>query len=380
MKKAIASLLLLGLLLGASLVFLFGRNLFLPRKRIIEVKIGNLLPLNPDLLDVAKTIKNSVDLAAEDLHKKYGDRLLIQFFNVNGCYASESIPAVQSFIRDGVSIIGSSFCLFGHIPILPLIEAHKIITFNTAANPDVTLNKRFAFSTNVEVRDQAAKMAEFAYRRLGRRSAVTMHLDTPFGHDYSKYFGRRFQELGGRFLLNFPNAPNGKNFRTMIDKIKALNPDIIVTAHFGVPLGLFIKEVRKAKITVPILGNYEAEDQTIINRAGNAAEGVMMATSQPEKNTKAMEIYSRRYIRRFGIEPDDIATNTYDDIVLGVETFIRCSGDRDCMARELHKVEKYPGASGEITIQASGATRKPTEFKIVRNHTFIYFDSQSVRQ
>lgn len=367
-KKVVLSLLVA--ILG---VFLLVRYQLNRSDRPIVVRIGNLMPFNSDLMNVATKMKNGMELAKEDLLTKHPG-LKIEMDYQNGCFEREAAPAVQKFVQAGVSIIGGSFCLFGHIPILPLTEANRIITFNTAANPDVVLNKKFAFSTNVEIKDEAEKMADFAYKKVGGRRAITMHLDTPFGHDYNKYFGRQFQKLGGQLLFNIPNAPDGKDFKQAISKIKAANPNVIVTAHFGVPLGTFYKEVRAAGIKAPIVGNYETEDEDVVNAAEGAAEGVIFSSSELITKTNTMEQFEQRYVRKYGVAPDVIVTNSYDDIVLGVEAFLKCNGDRECMATEMHKIKDYQGVSGVITINASGATYKPTIFKTIKDRTFIPYE------
>lgn len=362
-----------------SFIFLISITLwlysFLVSKTLVSVKIGNLLPLNLNLMSVANKMKNGIELAREDLLEKYKGNLAIEIHNVNGCYEQDTIPAVQKFIHDGVSIIGTSFCLFGHIPILPLTEANKIITFNTAANPDVVLNKRFAFSTNTEVKQQAMEMATFAYSKLSSRKSVFMHLDTPFGRDYHKYFARKFESLGGQLLFNIPVMPNGTVDAETIIKIKDAKPDVIVTAHFGVPLGLFIKQVRTIGITAPILANYEGEDSDVLDAAGIAAEGMIFHSPDSDVKSSTTEKFEKRYIRRFGVRPDVITTNSYDAIVLGVESYLECHGDRECMRDYIYKIKEYDGVSGAITIKSNGATDKPSTFKIIKNRTPIPFQS-----
>ena len=347
-------------------------------KTITTIKIGNLLPLNPNLMAVAIKMKNGTELAREDLLEKYKDLLSIEMHHANGCFENETIPSVQKFIHDDVSIIGASFCLFGHIPILPLTETNKIITFNTASNPDVVLNKRYAFSINVEIKDQAREMADFAFKKMAGRRAIIMHLDTPFGHDYKKYFAREFEKLGGQLLFNIPNAPDGRDYHESISKIIAANPDVIITAHFGVPLGLFLKEIRAAGITSPIVGNYETEDSDVLDAAGSASEGVIFASSESAEKSDIMEKFEKRYVRKFGVAPDVVVTSSYDSIVIGVEAYLKCNGDRDCMSDEIHQTKEFQGAGGVITIKSSGATDKPTTFKFIKNRTFLYYKDRDL--
>lgn len=340
----------------------------------LTIKIGGLMPsATGDLIANREQMMNGMELAKEYLTQKYKGRVIIEIDYQDGCFTRETVPAVQKFIHDGVSIIGASFCLFGHLPILPMTEANKIITFNTAANPDKALNLNYAFSTNVEVKDEGKKLSEFAYTKLGARRAVLMFLDTPFGHDYSKSFTRDFTDRGGLVIENFPNAPDGKKFDDMIAKIKSLNPDVIITAHFGMPLAIFIRDIRSAGINTQILGNYETEDPTVLTHAGAAAEGVIFSSSELDEKTSAMINFENHYIRKFGTRPGVLATNSYDDIVLGVEAYVRCNGDRDCMAADIHGISGYQGASGIITIKPSGATDKPTIFKMIKNRTFIRY-------
>ncbi|KTD31679.1 Leucine-specific-binding protein precursor [Legionella moravica] len=347
----------------------------------IVIKIGALLPAeNGDLAENRKMMIRGMELAKEDIDAKYKGQVVLDFDYQNGCFAKESIPAVQKFSHDQVPIIAASFCLFGHLPILPVTEGNKIITFNTAANPDQALNLQYAFSTNVEVKNEAQRLSQFAFKELGARRAVTMFLDTPFGHDYDKYFTFDFNHCGGDVVGSFPNAPDGKQFKSMISQIKLLKPDIIITAHFGLPLAMFIKEVRQANINVPILGNYETEDPTVINYAGDAAEGVMFSSSELNEKTPIMNDFERRYIRKFGAEPNVLVTNVYDDVVLSVDSYLACKNDRDCMANYLHQISNYQGVSGTITINPSGATNKPTIFKIIKNHTFIPYQKYQVNK
>lgn len=349
-------------------------NVHLKKKQPTIIKIGALLPSTTgDLVVNREKMIRGMELAKEDLTAKYKGQVIIELDLEDGCFAKETIPAVQKFINNKVAIIGASFCLFGHIPILPMTEGNKIITFNTAANPDETLNLHYAFSTNVEVKDEAKKLSEFAYNKLGARRAVIMFLDTSFGHDYDKYFTQDFTSRGGQVVGDFPNAPDGKKFDEIIAKIKSLKPDVIITAHFGVPLGIFIREIRNAGITVPIVGNYETEDRTVLEYAGPAAEGVIFSSSELAEKTPTMKAFENRYIRRFGLEPSVLVTNSYDDIILSVNAYLKCKGDRDCMAYELHLVKDYQGVSGIITIKPSGATDKPTIFKTIRNRTFVRY-------
>lgn len=348
-----------------------------PTTQVMVIKVGALLPSKSgDLVENRQQMINGMELAKDFLTNKYGHNIKIEFFFEDGCFLKESVPAIKKFIQNDVPIIGASFCLFGHLPILQVTEAYKIITFNTAANPDMALNLHYGFSTNIAVKDEARALSEFAYNELRARRAVIIHLDTVFGFDYLKYFTRDFSERGGEVLENFPNPPDGKNFKEIIEKIKKLNPDLVVIAHFGIPLATFIREVRAAGIQVSILGNYETEDKSVLDYAGLASEGVIFSSTQATTKTPAIQDFDRRYIKKFGSEPTTLSMTTYDTVIVSVESYISCHGDRDCIARELHNVNDFQGAGGTITINRDGTTKKPIYFKVIKNRAFMPYVSE----
>ncbi len=333
-----------------------------------ELKIGVLAPLTGDVSVMGERMRNAMELAkAEVVEEDPGMDITIIY--EDACFAKQTVNATQKLINvDKVPIIGGSFCLFGHVPILPITEENKIITFNTAANPDAVLNKRYAFSTNFSIKDDAKTWVEYATKELGAKSAATMHLNTPFGQDYDKYLSEFFVEAGGTMVAHEAAAPDARDFRAGITKIKEKNPDVVFAIHFGTPMGLFLKQAQEVGLDLPIIADYETEDPTIVNVAGPAAEGVIFSSTEVDK--KFQQIYQERY----GQLPDVIAANAYDAIKLQVMAFTECNGDPDCMAGELRKVKNYRGASGTLTIQPDGSTQKPKIFKTIRNGQFVTID------
>ena len=329
------------------------------------IRIGVLAPLSGDLTVIGNRMRNAMELAKNDILREDGS-LPIEIIYEDACFAQETLGAVRKLIEvDNVSIIGGSFCLFGHVPILPITEENKIITFNTAANPDEVLNKQYAFSTNFSIKEDAIKMAQYAFHELGARKAAIMHLQTPFGNNYDKYITEEFERLGGTITTHEPKTPDARDFRSEITKIKATQPDATFLIHFGPPLGTFIKQAKEAGLERVLIGDYESEDPSVLAAAQGAAEGLLF------QSTAVSDDFKQRYQQAYGEEPDVIAANAYDAIHLQVAAYKQCGGDPDCTAENLRAVKDYPGASGRLTIEPDGSTSKPVIFKQVQNGQFV---------
>jgi len=214
-------------------------------------------------------------------------------------------------------------------------------------------------------------LAEYAFNTLNAKTAAIIHLQSPFGEDYNKYISENFKTLGGKIVSQVGKAPNAQEFRTELTKIKQLNPDVIFVIHFGTPLGNIIKQAREIGITAPLIGDYESEDPTIIEYAGQAAEGFIFSSSDPLTETPKVVEFKQKYKQHHNLEADVVSSNAYDSLRLQISTYLKCKGLSDCMADELHHVKNYSGASGQITIDRDGSASKPTAFKIIKGGQFV---------
>lgn len=341
------------------------------------IKIGVLAPLTGNRSLLGERIRNGMELAKEDILRE-GAVKSIEIIYEDACLPKDAVSAAQKLVTlNKVSIIGGSLCLIGLVPVIPIAEQNKIITFNTAANPDSVLNKPYVFSTNVSIKSDAEKLADYAYNKLRARSAAIVYLNTPFGQDYNKFITASFESLGGKILTSETKVLDAIDFRTELTKIKASNPDVVFVIYLVNSLGNLLKQARELGIRSKILGHYEAEDPTVLKFAGEAAEGFTISSSEPTTKTEQITSFEQRYQKRFGSLPDVLASNAYDALNLQVIAYKKCSGQPDCMREELHKVNNYSGVSGVITILPDGSTAKPTVFKVVKNGKFVKIDAGS---
>lgn len=335
------------------------------------IKIGALMPLTGQISSLGENMQNGMELARETMIED-GVVKDLEIIYEDACDGKTTTNAVQKLIfADKVNIIGSGFCLFGLDTIVPTVEKENVILFNTAANPETTLNKDFVFSTNINIRDDAHKIAEYAANNLQAKKVALIYLDTSFGHSYYDNFKSKFTELGGTVLTSHAKTPDTQDFRSEITKIKSENPDAIVVIHFGISLGNALKQIREQGITVPIIGDYESEDQTVLEFAGKASEGLIISSSQSTVITPEIQRFEEKYFQKYGKKPDVLAANTYDALMLQVQTYQTCSGETICITKELRNIKNYSGVSGMITVNPDHSVSKSTVFKVVKNGKFV---------
>ena len=337
-----------------------------------KVVFGAIAPLTGQVSVLGERMRNGMEMAKEDVMKKG----IIKDFDMiyqDALDGKSSTNAVQKLVYgDKVKVISSAFFIPGIEAVAPITEKEEIIFFNTAANPESLLNKKFLFSTNVTIREDAYRMAEYAYNTLGARTASVIHLQTSFGESYKMNFTNKFEELGGKITSAHAKSPDANDYRTEVARVKAENPDILLVIHFGSSLGNAIKQAREVGVTSVIMGDYESEDPTVLNLAGKAAEGMIISSSQPEVLSADVLDFQERYKARFGETPDVLATNAYDAVMIQAKAYVVCNGDSACMAKEIASTKNFPGVSGQITINPKDhSVSKPTIFKVVKNGKFV---------
>lgn len=363
---------------GIVLVIIIGLIVWVgvSQKPVVEkaqgVKIGVVAPSTGNFAVFGERIKNGFELAKEDISKKSSTTIELVF--EDACQPKDAVSAVQKMIQsDKIDILGGSFCVVGFVPVIPILEEQKIITFNTAPNPDDAVNKKYVVSTNSGIREKATRLGEFAHDKLNAKTAAVIYYNTPLGKDYEKYFKSSFEAKGGKVVSSEVTLVDATDFRTQLAKIKNDNVDVVFIVQLASPLGNLLKQAKELGIKAKLLGNPSNEDPTVIATAGATAEGFLISSDEPFPKTPNILDFEKRYEEKFGIKPDVYAANSYDALNLQVMVFEKCGKDSDCMIQELHSVKNYPGVSGTITIEKDGSASKPNVFKVVKDGKFVEY-------
>jgi branched-chain amino acid transport system substrate-binding protein len=336
-----------------------------------EIRIGATLPLTGDLASYGNLIKDGIELALSDLRAE-GLNVKV-FYEDVPAPGPAALTAVQTLINtDHVQGIAGNFWN----PAIPIMAApilqNRILTFHTAAADDLILNAGdYIVSTNTKIKDEAYKLAEYAYNTLHARTACVLYISTTFGDHYQMHFIERFTKLGGKILSLDKTNLGDSDLRTPLTKVRSLNPDVFFAAYFGNNLGLVLKQAREIGVKQQILSVYESEDPSVLSVAGPAAEGLRFFVGEAESETPSVKDFRVRFEARFHYAPRVLASNAYDATKILVHALDQCRGSTECAKDEVYLVKDYDGASGKLTIDSEGGAEKPFVLKTVRDGKFV---------
>jgi branched-chain amino acid transport system substrate-binding protein len=176
---------------------------------------------------------------------------------------------------------------------------------------------------------QGAAMANYCYTELGYRSAyLLVSPDVAYSANLPLYFADVFQKLGGKIVGKAAYKLEAGDFSAQVTKIQNASPkpDMIYTPMFMPDTPVFLKQLKAAGVTIPVVTS-DGNDTPDILTAGPAALNGMILTTfgYPAPGTPLASFYAK-YKEKTGKDPDTVIVANGYDIVYILKAALEKSG------------------------------------------------------
>lgn len=332
-----------------------------------DIKIGMVYELTGNTASYGTSAANGAKLAFKEINAKgglLGKQIQLAIADNKG-EPSESTNAMSKVITQDKVIAVTGFTVSScGIAGSAVAEANKI-PFVAAAtvNPRVTVNdqtgkvKDYTFRACFIDTFQGTVGANFALNSLKVKKAAIM---TDNSSDYSKgltqIFKDTFLAAGGQILAEEAYLQKDQDFKSILTKIKAQNPDLLYIPGYYEDVGKIVKQARELGITFPILGADAWDSPKLVEIGG----------PQPLNNTYFTNFYSvedknptsnafvEAYRQEYGQIPDSMAAMGYDAAYLLVDGITRAnSTDPNKIREALAATQAFKSVSGEMKLNAT---------------------------
>jgi branched-chain amino acid transport system substrate-binding protein len=165
------------------------------------------------------------------------------------------------------------------------------------------------------------------------------------------------------------------DYKAQLTKIKSLAPDAIFCSALYEEGAVILSQARKMGIRVPIVGGNGFNSPKVIEIAGDAAEGLIVATPWfPEKDDPKVKAFVAKYAKAFGKKPDQFAAQAYDGLYVMADAFQRAGkADRTAVRDALAGIRNFDGVLGRFSFTEDGDVRMDPSVLIVRGGKFQLF-------
>jgi len=344
-----------------------------------SVTIGVVLPLTGEAAYIGEMVKSGMELAFEDMSEELAQREidLTVVYEDSGNQPKNAVSAYQKLTAvDGADVV---VCVSGGWKALvPLAERDEILLFCTVVSAsEVATQSPWVFRFFLSADEDASLMARFAGSRLDAKRAAVLYVNDEFGASYRDVFSRTFEERGGEVVASEAFPLDASDFRTILGKLAAAEPDVIYLLAYGNNMALVPIQMQELGIDVQLLSLGTIGQPHIMAQAGESVVGAYYASTEfstQAPNTPELRSFVEEYERQYGQTPVFFEVFGYDTAGLLMEAM--SSGLESCSIREgLLNIKSYPGAVGEVTFSEEGEATFPMRvYQIVSEGTIAPVD------
>jgi len=294
--------------------------------------------------------------------------------------AEEAVAIANKLIeRDKVTgVVSGSYSGPTRVVAPILQKAGMPMVAGYAVHPDVTWNPNtkkpndFIFRNGFLGEVEGAAAAEFAVKDLKAKKMSVIAMDNDFGRSISAGFAERAEKLGAAILSKqMYKFPGEKDFRPYLTTIKEGNPDVIFAAGYYNEAASIVRQAKELGIKSQILGEEGFDSPKFLEIAGDAAEGVIIATNLDRDDPRPLvQNFLKNYRAAYGHDADMVGASSYDAFMILVDAVKKAGTDPNAIRTALLATKDYNGLTGKISRFVQGEVVKPVQIQIVKNGQF----------
>ncbi len=342
-----------------------------------SMRIGVVLPLTGSGSYLGDYMEEGLELAKDEINGAggvNGRRVELVYEDSMG-ETKNSITAYQKLtdIND-VKIV---FATLSHVTlgIAPFAEEDQVILMSVGgAAPKISEAGDYVFRHNLLPQEETKFIADFMYNELNIREVGLIGVNTESGVSWTESFVKAFEDAGGEIRLSEFYARDVKDFRTFLLKAKQADLENIVGVIYPDQLGFVVKQSSEYDYDFNWFATYSAATPKFLEVAGDSGNGIIYShflnTEYP-----LYKGYNEKYKARYHKSSDAFAALAYDALGIIASAIEQCPSEQDteCIKQRLYATQDYQGATGKISFDENGDTRKELFIKTIRNGEFVLY-------
>lgn len=332
-----------------------------------DIKIGILNEMTGGNATFGTSSANGAKMAIKEANAKGGilGKQIQAVIADNKSEPSESANAMTKLAtQDKVVAVTGIFSSSNAIAASNVAEVSKLpYVAIGATNPKVTVDEKSGKVKDYTFRIcfidpfQGTVGANFVLNTLQVKKAV-MLVDN--SSDYSKglalFFKDAFTKGGGNVLAEEAYLQKDQDFKTILTKVKALEPEVIYVPGYYEEVGKIVKQARELGITAPIVGGDGWDSPKLVEIGSAIALNNTYFTNHysADDTSPASRAFVEAYKKEYGQAPDAMAVLSYDGTNVLIDAIKRANSVEPEKIREaLAGTKDYAAITGSTTLNAT---------------------------
>ncbi|MFA6147384.1 MAG: ABC transporter substrate-binding protein [bacterium] len=284
------------------------------------IKVGVLLPLTGSQAKFGEIEKRSYEMAAEEINAKGGVRgmkIELRFEDDTG-KPDVGRSAVEKLIsRDKVPVLTGGYSSSVTLAATPVAQQFKVPFVISTGSDDAITEKKYDYIFRINPPASEYPNAVKTFLQGVAKDVKTVALlyeNSAFGQSSSKSFEKDCGELGLKILVKEGYQAGAIDFKPVLTKVKAANPDMIYMVSYVMDASLLMRQSKELRINPKLFvgGGAGFTLPEFAKSAGAAADGVYSATlwleTLPFPGAKA---YFDKFQKKYGSETEYHGAEAY---------------------------------------------------------------------
>ncbi|HZK28960.1 MAG TPA: ABC transporter substrate-binding protein [Clostridia bacterium] len=211
-----------------------------------------------------------------------------------------------------------------------------------------------------------ATVAEFAYNEKGWRNAYVITDDfIDYTKSLSRYFIARFDEMGGKVLLEDTYTQGQQDISAQLARLKNLKPqpDFVYISSYMPDLALMIRTLRENGIDLPVCGGDTYDDPALYQALGKEYGNNVFYDTHGFLSAQANEKYpefAKGWEKKYGNVPDETwGMPGYDVIMVMAQAMEKAGSTEGKKVSEAMETTEFDLLTGKLKWASAADGHEP---------------------
>jgi len=326
------------------------------------VKIGHVGPTSGQIAHLGKDNENGARLAVEEANAKGvmfdGKKIKFELLAEDDAADGKQATQVAQKLMDA-KVVG----VIGHLNSGTTIPASAI--YNTAGvvqiSPSATNPKytqqgfKGAFRMVANDIAQGTAIGNYAVKGMGGKKIAIIDDKTAYGVGLADETEKAVKAAGGAIVIREALAnEKEQDFKGVLTKVKAKNPDVIMFGGMDAQAGPMLKQMKALGIKAKFISGDGAQSAELIKLGGDAAEGAYATTAGlPKEKMPQGPAFYDKFKAKFNADVQVYAPFVYDATNVLIAAVAKVGPD-PAKIIDAVKATSMDGVTGKIAFDDKG--------------------------
>ncbi len=314
-----------------------------------NIKIGVVAPLSGELALYGQDIKQTLDLALENIETNKNIEII---YEDGECNSSSATKAANKLINvDNVKFI-ITFCSSESLAVAPIAEENKVLQFAApSTSPELTNAGDYIFRLIPSDTYQARVAAKIAETDLNAKNIAILYVKNSFAEGLRNEFKNAFN---GNIVFEESILQNQTDLKIEIQKILKYNPDLIYVIAYNTEYKTFFSQYLEVNPKINILGADSLNDPNIHSEPFMKNYPVRIIFPYPKSNWQSTK-FNADYLKKYNKDVNPFAPYEYDALNLLLDAMTKADSiDPTIIKDYLYKMPSFKGITGNIAFDKQG--------------------------